>query len=153
MFFLHLLVYKTIQFFIPANSFLFRFNSCNFSLLSALTLIKGAARILFPVLSCGFISYRWFLLRVCALPLFFRHIKFPLFPVLFQRHVFHLRPFQLLFQFPDTFLQRFGVCSFCPFLTQYLNTFPPAITCLVTGSNVARWPVRSAAVTIMFAME
>jgi hypothetical protein len=67
MFFLHLLIHKTIQLFIPANSFLFRFNFWKCLLLSELSLIKGTAKILFPVLSRSFIFYRWFLLQVCTL--------------------------------------------------------------------------------------
>jgi hypothetical protein len=57
---LQLLIYKTIQFFIPGNSFLHLFNSCNFSLLFLLFLIKRIAKILLPVLSCSFAFYRWF---------------------------------------------------------------------------------------------
>ena len=91
MFFLHLLVYKTICFFIPANFFLCIFCFCKLARHCNLTLTKGADIIIIPVVFFSFIFYRCFLSLSIPCPWFLLHGKFPLFPVLSQLPGFPVR--------------------------------------------------------------
>lgn len=55
---------------------------------------------------------------------------------------------------PEASLEEFfRLNSHLRVLGQYLKIFPPAITCLVVSSKVARCPVRKPAVTMISAME
>ena len=98
MFFLHLLVHKTIQFFIPEISFLFRYNSWKCLLFPVLFLIKKTAQFLFSVLSCVLITYLWFLLQ-----------NYTLLLVLLSHQI----PAQFNFLWSELFLILNSLCCFC----------------------------------------